>query len=457
MLTVGIDIGSTAVKAIAVDAAGNVRARSRIRHELLAPHADMLEHDARRAWRRGPGLALAEVSAALSGGGSEIAGVGMAGMVPSLTAVNARGVPIAPGLLYGDVRGAGESGTGAAGDPGAVPDGVGFLRWAVESHPEAKGYWPAQAVASYALAGIPVIDTGTSISFASLLARDGDWSDSAVSDTGARVEQLPKIVPMGARAGEIKRNGAAVAAGTVDAFCDQIVAGANEPGDVLVVFGATLIVWAVITEWVDVPGLWTLPHSVPGRLLVGGPSNAGALFVDWARNLLLGRARVQRGKDHLAALPSDPGRVPVWLPYLRGERCPFHDPSLRSSIHGLDLTHDTAALERAAYEASGFVVRHMLERAKVQPRRIVASGGGTRSGPWMQAVADATAVPVETVAVHEGAALGAAFLGRMAAGLESSFDAAASWARVGGRYEPDPAWATAASERYERFLALNPA
>jgi xylulokinase len=64
---------------------------------------------------------------------------------------------------------------------------------------------------------------------------------------------------------------------------------------------------------------------------------------------------------------------------------------------------------------------------------------------------------VETVAVSEGAALGAAFLARMAAGLETSFEAAGQWARPGRRIEPDPAWSAAASARFEQFEALGPA
>ena len=76
-------------------------------------------------------------------------------------------------------------------------------------------------------------------------------------------------------------------------LCDQIVSGATQAGDVLVIFGATLIVWAVVDDWVEAPGLWTLPHTVAGKVLVGGPSNAGALFVDWARALLHGRRAVR--------------------------------------------------------------------------------------------------------------------------------------------------------------------
>ena len=134
--------------------------------------------------------------------------------------------------------------------------------------------------------------------------------------------------------------------------------------------------WIVIDEWVEVPGLWTIPHTVPDRILVGGPSNAGALFVDWARKMLAGLQK--HGAVAQPPRSGDPQNVPVWLPYLRGERAPFHDPDLRSSVHDLDITSTPLGLERAAYEASGFVVRRMLDMAGVEPRRIVASGGGSR-------------------------------------------------------------------------------
>jgi xylulokinase len=111
-------------------------------------------------------------------------------------------------------------------------------------------------------------------------------------------------------------------------------------------------------------------------------------------------------------------------------------------------------VRRAAFEASGFVVRQLIEMSGVQASRIVATGGGTRVEPWMQAVADATGLPVSVSGVAEGAALGAAFLGRMATGLESSISDAARWASVERVVEPDPAWTGPMEERYARFLEL---
>ena len=84
----------------------------------------------------------------------------------------------------------------------------------------------------------------------------------------------------------------------------------------------------------------------------------------------------------------------------------------------------------------------------------MASGGGSRVTAWMAAVADATNLPVDTVAVPEGAALGAAYFARLAAGLEVSSDEPARWSAVGRTIEPEPAWVRAAEGRYERFSKL---
>ncbi len=457
-VTVGVDVGTTSVKALAVDEEGTVVARSRVAHSVVAPEPDILRHDAKRAWRSGPRRAFADVTAQLAergDGAHRLAGVAVASMVPSLTAVNRLGVPQLPGLLYGDREGRVKSAASPDATllPGTMPDAEGFLAWAASTVPDATGYWPCQAVATYALAGTPAIDTGVTASLGALHARGG-WNEDLLATLGVRESQLPVVVNMGQAAGTVPESDAVITGGTIDALCDQIVSGATEPGDVLVIFGATLIVWAVCDEWVVAPGLISYPHTTPERYLIGGPSNAGALFVDWARRLLRGTPRPGPERERLAARLGDPARVPVWLPYVRGERTPFEDHSLRSNVYGLDIGSNAESLERAAYEASGFVVRRMLDRCGVKATRIVASGGGSRVTAWMAAVADATNLPVDAVAVPEGAALGAAYFARMAAGLETSLDDSRRWAAVGRRVEPDPAWVRAAEARYEKFSEL---
>jgi len=453
-VTVGVDVGTTSVKAVAVDEEGQVVARSRVPHSVMAPEPDILRHDAKRAWRAGPRKAFVEVTAQLGGEGHKVAGVAVASMVPSLTAVSRQGVPLLPGLLYGDREGRAAAETeGTVLLPGTMPDAEGFLRWASSAAPEARGFWPCQAVATYALSGLPAIDTGVTAALGALHMH-GRWNEDLLGSLEVSASQMATVVPMGQAAGTLPGSDTVVTGGTIDALCDQIVAGATEPGDVLVIFGATLIVWAVCEEWVVAPGLISYPHTTPERYLIGGPSNAGALFVDWARRLLRGMPRPGPEREKLAPRLGDPSRVPVWLPYVRGERTPFEDHSLRSNLYGLDIGSGPEALERAAYEASGFVVRRMLDRSGVKAARIVASGGGSRVTAWMAAVADATNLPVDAVAIPEGAALGAAYFARMAAGLETSLNDSARWAAVGRRIEPDPAWVHAADARYERFSEL---
>ncbi|OBF60376.1 xylulose kinase [Mycobacterium sp. 852002-50816_SCH5313054-b] len=434
-VTIGIDIGSTAVKAVAADADGRVTARARIPHRLRVPAPDRLEHDADEAWRRGPVAALAQLDC------PDARAVAVAAMVPSLTAVDAAGTPLTPGLLYGDGRG-----RAPGGDEQPLPalgEAAEFLRWTAAEAPGAAGYWPAPAVANHALAGEAVMDLATAATAFPLFDGTG-WNEAACAERGAAVEQMARVATIGTAAGQLPGTGAVLGIGAIDALCEQIVAGADRDGDVLVLCGTTLIVWNTIPEARQVPGLWTIPHTAPGKSQIGGASNAGGLFLGWVD-------RVVAEGDPTAA---DPRRVPVWSPYIRGERTPFHDPDRRAVLDALDLTHDAAALRRAAYEASAFVVRQLIELSGAPVARIVAVGGGTRVAPWMQAIADATGRPVEVSAVAEGAALGAAFLGRMAAGLETAMADAARWARVERIVEPQPAWAAATADRYQRFLEL---
>ena len=441
-VTFGLDIGTSSVKAVAADDDGNVVARARVPHQVRVPAPEQFEHDATVAWRDGPQRALAAL------GDLDIRGVSVAAMVPSLAAVDAAGVPISPGLLYGDDRG--RTGEQPSGSDDASGGFLGFVRWLVATNPDARGYWPAQAVANHALSGEAVLDT-TTASLAHPLFDWVGWDAALAGELGITTEQLPRLVPTGWEAGRVGGDGPSLASGCIDAMAEQLVAGADRPGDVLVLLGTTLIVWVVAAEGDEVPGYVTIPHTASGNYLVGGPSNAGGLFRDWVTRLFAS------AEDRTL----DPGRVPVWAPYPRGERVPLNDTTRRAVLDGLDLTHDPAAVVRAADEASAFVVKRAIDaavrHAGVSPQRVVASGGGTRVEPWVQAMADVTQLPVDCVAVPEGGALGSAWLARIAAGLEepTAMTDARRWARTGRRLEPRAGWAAAVTERYQRFLALS--
>jgi xylulokinase len=414
---------------------------------LRSPQADQLEHDVDQAWRAGVRAALDEAAEGLEPG--SVAGVNVAAMVPSLAAVDADGHGLTPGLLYGDARGGG----GGGADPSSSGELVGFLRWLAEVAPEAAGFWPAQGVANHELGGEGVIESVTALT-AMPLFTGTTWDAKVAATAGVGIDRLPRVSSGPGAVGQVRggpADGAALGGGTIDAFGEQMVAGADHDGDVLVILGTTLIVWAVISDWIEVDGLWTIPHTAPCKILIGGPSNAGGLFLDWASRL----AGTAGGDAAASPGPSlDPLRVPVWTPYVRGERVPLHDPARRAGLHDLDLTHGPAEVRRAAFEASGFAARHILDLAQLSPRRIVATGGGVRVDGWTQALADATGLPVDVVGVPEGGALGSAYLARVAAGLEPSAADAARWATTAKTVEPDPAWHRPMQTRYERFRTL---
>jgi xylulokinase len=448
-VTVGIDIGTTAVKAVAAGADGTVLARARVAHEVRSPEPGAFEHDVDQAWRDDVLDALGQVAA-----GREIAAVNVAAMVPSLGAVGADGRAAGPGLLYGDHRG--DRPGRDPGRPGDSGELLAFLAWEARHAPGAAAFWPAQAVANHALTGRGAIDSTTAMTAHPLFDFVG-WDERLAAEAGVTPDRLPAVVPGVEPAGRVLDGlpaaGALVGGGTVDALAEQLVAGADRAGDVLVLCGTTLITWAVVDRWAEVPGLWTVPHTAAGLTLVGGPSNAGGLFLEAVRRWL--------GPGATAGVDAvDPADLPVWLPYVRGERTPLHRRDLRASLHGAALHHTPAHLLRAAYEAAGFVVRHHLDLARdagVAPRRIVATGGGTQVPAWIRALADATGLPVDVAAVPEGAALGSAFVARCVAGQEAAMTDASRWAATARTVEPDPAAVAAADGRYREFRELTAA
>ena len=268
------------------------------------------------------------------------------------------------------------------------------------------------------------------------------WAPELLEEVGMTAEQLPVISPGAAPIGELDR--VLVSAGTIDALGEQLVAPCGDVGDVLVMCGTTLLPWILTDQWIEVDGLWTFPSARAGIMAVGGASNAGGLFVDRVR-ALVGDAP---SEELLALGPDD---LPVWLPYVRGERTPLHDTDRRAKLLDVHVGHTPAHVLMAAYEAAGFVVRHHIDLSGLRADRIVAVGGGTQSAAWMQALADTTGLAVDVAAEPYSAALGAAYHSRVTAGLEADTSEARRWGRVARRVGPRAGHAAAAESRYRRF------
>jgi xylulokinase len=179
-----------------------------------------MEHDAGEAWLRGPTAALAELAR------PDARAVAISAVVPSMTAVGPGGWPVTPGLLYGDARGR-RPGPPAEGNPAQSDEAVEFLRWTAGQAPEAASFWSAPAVANYALGGAGVIDFATAFTTHPLFT-GAAWDDAICADCGARPDQMPRVEMMGADIGRITGTPTVLAAGSIDAMCEQLVAGADQ-------------------------------------------------------------------------------------------------------------------------------------------------------------------------------------------------------------------------------------
>jgi len=433
-VTVGIDIGTTSVKAVAADAGGTVLARARIPHRVVSTDPGQFEHDPQEAWIDGVLDAWKQMEAGIAG--RPVAAVTVSAMVPSMCGVDSSGTPVTVGLLYGDARGRGVgSNTEATGG-----EADGFARW-LAGRDGVEALWPAQAAANRALCGVAAIDSSTAMAMTPMSDGQG-WAPELLDEIGMTSGQFPAISPGAAAIGEC--NGALVSAGTIDVLGEQLVAPCGDVGDVLVMCGTTLLPWVMTDQWIEVEGLWTFPSARAGIMAVGGASNAGGLFVDRVRALV-----GDPDSGELLSLGGDD--LPVWLPYPRGERTPLHDPDRRAELLDLHVGHTSAHVLMAAYEAAGFVVRHHIELSGLDASRIVAVGGGTQSPAWMQALADTTGLAVDVSAEPYSAALGAAYHSRVTAGLEADTSQARRWGRVSHRVEPRAGHAAGAEGRYRRF------
>src|SRR5258706_6110780 len=212
-VTVGIDIGTTSVKAVAADGDGTIVARARVPHRLLVPAPDMLEHDAVEAWAEGPVKALASLGVA------EPLAVAVSAMVPSMTAVDEVGRPVVPGLLYGDARGRHARSTTTAAPIGEAAE---FVKWCAAQAPDARGYWSAPAVANYALGGEPAVDFGTAFTTNPLFGAEMTWDEAVLDDIGARSDQMPRVEMMGTAIGRVTGSATILAGGSIDAMAEQI-------------------------------------------------------------------------------------------------------------------------------------------------------------------------------------------------------------------------------------------
>ena len=443
MLALGLDLGTSALKALAVDADGRVHARASASYPVERPAPGRAEQSPTRWWAAAAS-ACREVAGRV--GAARIGAIGLTGQLNGIVLVDGAGHALGDAIVWLDRRAAdelealrGEIGervveaTGNGLSPIAV---LAKLRWLARHEPQrlasaARVLQPKDYL-GWRMTGVAATDPNEASATLLMHLRTRGWDAALVAASGVDPSALSPIAPcdqvVGGLAGSAAREcalvpGTPVVVGAGDVGGLAIGCGACDDGTVAVTLGTAghVVLGARTAPSIDVPGLWRMAHPMPDREIWLGLIMAGGLSAAWARELLAGLG-APSGFDDLEALAAraPPGcRGVTFRPYLEGAATPWDRPDARASFEGLTASHGGPELVRAVYEGVAFNVRacvEAFERAGASVARVRLAEGGARSEFWCRMIADVLGRPVERVTENDTSALGAAILAR--AGVE---------------------------------------
>ena len=483
----GVDVGTSGVKAILVDPAGEVVAAATTPLSLSTPHPGWAEQDPETGWAASVASIRRVIEARPD---ARVAAVGIAGQMHSSVFLDAAGRVLRPALLWCDGRTTAECAeiTGRVGgedrlrDLAANPALEGFtlpkVLWLRNHEPAAFGRLSKVLLAKdyvrFRLTG--ALATDPSDASATLMYDTAGlrWSaeimaamelpESLLPDVGGSAEVLGRVTADAARATGLPES-TPVVGGGADNACGAAGVGVVAPGEAVASWGTSGTVLAPMAEPRVDPGMraHTFCHVVPNAwYLMGVVLSAGGAFA-WhreqlARELANAPDAAQRLNDEAAAVAAGSDGL-TFLPYLQGERTPHRGAAARGAFVGLTLAHTRAHMTRAVLEGVCFALRDsvsILQEMGVAPTELLLTGGGARSPFLRRLQAGVYGLPVKTVNREEGPAYGAALLAAVGAGAFPDVAAAARATLT--RTPPEHATDHAAYDApYHRFRALYPA
>ncbi len=450
----GLDVGTSGVKAILVSEDGNVAASATTALTLSTPHPGWAEQDP-AAWWQASLASIAEVRARCPT--ASIAAIGISGQMHSSVFLDRTGQVIRPALLWCDGRTTAEcaeitervGGESRLRDLACNPALEGFtlpkVLWLRNHEPD--GYARLATVMlpkdyiRYRLTGVLATDPSDAsatlmydtakLRWSEEILKAVDVSMSIVPAVGGSSEVLGHVTPEAASATGLQE-GTPVVGGGADNACGAAGVGAVDVGEVVSSWGTSGTVLAPMRAPHVDPLLraHTFCHVVPGVwYMMGVVLSAGGAF-NWYREQFardLDDASAARQLDAEAASVSAGSEGVTFLPYLQGERTPHRDASARGALLGLSLAHTRAHTTRAVLEGVTFALRDsltILQERGLAPTQLLLTGGGAKSAFLRTLQADVFGLPVTTVNREEGPAYGAALLAAVGVGAFADLAAA---------------------------------
>ncbi|MCB0192979.1 MAG: carbohydrate kinase [Anaerolineae bacterium] len=445
-LLVGIDVGTTNIKAIIFDPSGQTVAQASTPTPTYYPRPNWAYYDPEELWQA-TASALRQATQQLDNADS-IAGIAVASMGETAVPIDAAGQPVYEAIAWFDRRTQpqvewldktiGKDRLFAVSGLSLQPIfGMCKMLWIKENEPDAFkriALWLNTAdYIAYRLCGVPATDLSLASRTLALNLAEGRWDEDLLQEVGLPSKIFAPLLVGGTDLGPVTPQASAltglpthvrVGAGGHDHVCGALAVGAIKPGDVLNSMGTAEAVFTPLAAPVTDPQMGRQGyiqgfHVIEGHYYAGGGLYASGANVEWWREII-------GQDDDYATLITEAQQVPPgslgvhFLPHLRMANPPHDDPKGRGSFVGLTTDAKRGVLFRAISEGLAYESRHTLESlvtypGVAPPQNIYAIGGGTRNGLLMQIKATVLNQTVTVSEVSEATSLGAAILGGLAA------------------------------------------
>lgn len=481
-LIAGLDIGTTNVKAAVFDISGALMTVASAPVHLLTPQPDWAEENPNEWWEAAISV-LRQVTQQIDP--CRLAALGLTGQCPGHVLVDEEGNSLGNAIIWRDQRAKEEgkwlyenlrtekaiewAGRSFLGDASLPPARLLWLkRYQTSQLEKCRSIMQPKDFIGLKLTGI----SGTDINSAYCLynPHTRSYHEEYFNFLGVPVELMPpafqpheilgKVHPQAAQKTGLPA-GLPVIVGTIDAYCDNIAAGAILPGRAADVSGTS----EVISLGVD------KAHARENEYLADlgndtyflcGPTQTGSDTLLWyAKNFypeFKNRVDFEALEHEAMEIPAGSEGL-IFLPYLNGERAPLWDSNIRGGFIGLSGNHRRSHCTRAVYEGIGFVIRHLLdvfaESSGQSIEAVTVCGGGSSSPFWNQLKADILQKPVSVLEINQSGCLGAAILASQGVGIFTDLkDANLHLMRFTGIYSPDQNKKNIYDIAYRRFREL---
>lgn len=467
---IGLDVGTTATKAVLIDEAGERLAAFAHPHATMRPQEGHAEQDP-RDWMAGVLGALDAFSREhdLSG----LKAIGICSQVNSHVFVDGAGTPLLPAIIWQDGRSAPDAAAldgqvsaaqkiGWFGTPMPIDASHALARMAHVRRVQPEIYARTRHVLApkdfciLQLTGAVVSDP---IAAVGLVDAGGDYVADLLALVPRAAELLPPLASFTTVAGVVRAGlpcaGVPVVVGAMDAWGGMFGVGVVADGDAMYQSGTSDVPGIVSSTIVPTPGVILFP-PYEGVVMHAAPTQSGGAALGWIAGVL-GRSPAEAAALGASAVP---GRsVPLFLPHLQGERAPLWDSASRGVFARLDPGSGAAEMARAVMEGVAYAGRWAFEAlyrsAAVDPAVINIGGGGSLSDAWCQIRADVLGKPLRRCVAPESAALGAAILAGQASGIGGTLvEAVRLLVRYDRVFEPDGAVKGYHAERFGHYQAL---